>query len=64
MLPCAEGFNKKFVELRWVYEDREIWWCCPALPVKKRSTNDYRQTVDYRPTNPLTEPIAGVMFSI
>ncbi|POM73380.1 Hypothetical protein PHPALM_9779, partial [Phytophthora palmivora] len=57
-------FNKKLVELGWVYENRESRWCCPALPVKKPSTNDYRQTVDYRPANALTEPIAGVMPSI
>ncbi|POM59099.1 Hypothetical protein PHPALM_36171 [Phytophthora palmivora] len=53
-----EAFNKKLVELGWRR------WCCPALPVKKPSTNDYRQTVDYRPANALTEPIAGVMPSI
>ncbi|POM77451.1 Hypothetical protein PHPALM_5161 [Phytophthora palmivora] len=55
-----EAFNKKLVELGWVYENRESLWCCPALPVKKPSTNDYRRTMDYRPANALTEPIAGL----
>ncbi|POM65523.1 Hypothetical protein PHPALM_18745 [Phytophthora palmivora] len=59
-----EAFNKKLVEMGWVYETRESRWCCPALPVKRPSTSDYHQTVDYRPANALTEPIAGVMPSI
>ncbi|GMF19656.1 unnamed protein product [Phytophthora fragariaefolia] len=59
-----DAFNKKLVELGWVFENRESPWCCPALPVKNPSSNEYRQTVDYRPTNALTEPIAGVMPSI
>ncbi|GMF33425.1 unnamed protein product [Phytophthora fragariaefolia] len=59
-----DAFNKKLVELGWVFENRESRWCCPALPVKKPSSNEYRQTIDYRPTNALTEPIAGVMPNI
>ncbi|KAG2933359.1 hypothetical protein PC115_g5513 [Phytophthora cactorum] len=30
-----DAFNKKLVELGWVYENRESRWCCPALPAKK-----------------------------
>ncbi|GMF81202.1 unnamed protein product [Phytophthora fragariaefolia] len=59
-----DAFNKKLVELGWVFENRESRWCCPELPVKKPSCNEYRQAVDYRPTNALTEPIAGVMPNI
>ncbi|KAG4038340.1 hypothetical protein PC123_g26096 [Phytophthora cactorum] len=59
-----DAFNKKLVELGWVYENRESRWCCPAHPAKNPSSNEYRQAVDYRPTNVLTEPIAGVMPSI
>ncbi|KAG3118146.1 hypothetical protein PI125_g3140 [Phytophthora idaei] len=59
-----DAFNKNLVELGWVYENRESRWCCLALPVKKPSSNEYRQAVGYRPKNVLTEPIAGVMPSI
>ncbi|KAG2774147.1 hypothetical protein PC116_g22597 [Phytophthora cactorum] len=59
-----DAFNKKLVELGWAYENRKRRWCCPALPVKKPSTNEYRQSVDYRPTNVHTETIAGVMPNI
>lgn len=57
-------FNKKLVSLGWVYENRESRWCCPALPVTKPNTSEFRQTVDCRPTNSVTEPIAGVMPSL
>ncbi|KAK1930096.1 Transposon Tf2-9 polyprotein [Phytophthora citrophthora] len=59
-----EAFNKRLVELGWVFENRESRWCCPALPVRKPSTNEFRQTTDYRPINGMTEPIAGVMPSL
>ncbi|POM77826.1 Hypothetical protein PHPALM_4727 [Phytophthora palmivora] len=59
-----EKFNRKLVDLGCVYENRQSRWRCPALPVKKPNTDDYRQTVDYRPINAITEPIAGVMPSI
>ncbi|GMF46555.1 unnamed protein product [Phytophthora fragariaefolia] len=56
-------FNQKLVSLGWVYENRASRWCCPALPVIKPGTDEFRQTNDYRPLNTVTEPIAGVMPS-
>ncbi|OWY93070.1 hypothetical protein PHMEG_00037667, partial [Phytophthora megakarya] len=53
-------FKEKLVELGGFTRTVKV----AALPVKKPSTDDVRQTVDYRPTNALTEPIAGVMPSI
>uniref|UniRef100_H3H4R4 Reverse transcriptase/retrotransposon-derived protein RNase H-like domain-containing protein n=1 Tax=Phytophthora ramorum TaxID=164328 RepID=H3H4R4_PHYRM len=34
-------------------------WACPALPVAKRGTDEFRITIDYRPVNRLTVPLAG-----
>ncbi|POM69604.1 Hypothetical protein PHPALM_14096 [Phytophthora palmivora] len=34
-------------------------WACPALPVKKPHSDEFRCTVDYRPTNKCTVPLAG-----
>ncbi|OWY94489.1 hypothetical protein PHMEG_00035758, partial [Phytophthora megakarya] len=34
-------------------------WACPALPVKKPYSDEYRCTIDYRPTNKCTVPVAG-----
>lgn len=34
-------------------------WACAALPVRKPHSDEYRITVDYRPVNRLTVPIAG-----
>ncbi|OWZ15878.1 hypothetical protein PHMEG_00010406 [Phytophthora megakarya] len=55
-------FNARLVELGWVYENPTSRWACPALPVRKPgSSNDHRQTTDYRPVNSLTETMAAVM---
>ncbi|POM60527.1 hypothetical protein PHPALM_30607 [Phytophthora palmivora] len=59
-----ENFNRKQVDVGCVYENRQSRWRCPALPVKKPNTDDYCQIVDYRPTNAMREPIAGVIPSI
>ncbi|OWZ12192.1 LOW QUALITY PROTEIN: hypothetical protein PHMEG_00014683 [Phytophthora megakarya] len=59
-----EKFNKRLVDLGWVYENRERRWCCPALPVRKPNTDEFRQITEYRPLNAATEPIAGVMPSL
>ncbi|POM72870.1 Hypothetical protein PHPALM_10354 [Phytophthora palmivora] len=34
-------------------------WSCPALPVAKQGTSEFRITIDYRPVNKLTVPLAG-----
>ncbi|KAG3066531.1 hypothetical protein PI125_g23853 [Phytophthora idaei] len=34
-------------------------WACPALPVKKPHNDEYRCTIDYRPINKCTMPLAG-----
>ncbi|KAE9332990.1 hypothetical protein PR003_g14240 [Phytophthora rubi] len=54
-------FNDKLVKLGWVYRNQANRWACPALPVRKPGTEDFRQTSDYNPLNAVTEPIAGVM---
>ncbi|KAJ8571900.1 hypothetical protein ON010_g4930 [Phytophthora cinnamomi] len=57
-----EDFNDTLVSLGWVYENPEARWACPSLPVKKAgSTNEYRQTTDYKPMNVQVEPIVGTM---
>lgn len=56
-----ESFNDKLVSLGWVYENPSSRWACAALPVRKSGGSDFRQTVDYKPFNSQTEPIAGIM---
>ncbi|KAE9360839.1 hypothetical protein PF008_g1646 [Phytophthora fragariae] len=34
-------------------------WACPALPVKKPHSDDFRCTMDYRPANKWTVALAG-----
>ncbi|OWZ07580.1 hypothetical protein PHMEG_00020007 [Phytophthora megakarya] len=56
-------FIARLVELGWVYENLTSRWACPALPVKNPGTNEeFRQTIDYRPTNGLTETMRAVML--
>ncbi|KAF1313307.1 hypothetical protein FI667_g17508, partial [Globisporangium splendens] len=42
-----------------VYRNNHSRWACAALPVRK-SDGGFRITVDYRPVNRMTVPIAGV----
>ncbi|GMF26333.1 unnamed protein product [Phytophthora lilii] len=43
-------------------EGAEPRWACPALPVRKPGkANAWRQTIDFRPVNALTVPLAGGM---
>ncbi|POM66849.1 Hypothetical protein PHPALM_17230 [Phytophthora palmivora] len=56
-----ESFNDKLVSLGWVYENPSSRWACAALPVRKSGGSDFRQTVDYKPFNCQTEPMAGIM---
>ncbi|KAE9000093.1 hypothetical protein PR002_g18276 [Phytophthora rubi] len=56
-----ETFNEMLVKLGWVYENPTSRWACVALPVRKRGGGEFRQTVDYKPFNAQTEPIAGLM---
>ncbi|GAB9477018.1 hypothetical protein Gpo141_00014077 [Globisporangium polare] len=56
-----EDFNRELVALGWVYENSRSWWACPAMPVRKPHSNEFRQTSEYRPVNELTEAIVGVM---
>ncbi|KAE8978399.1 hypothetical protein PR001_g24855 [Phytophthora rubi] len=39
-------------------------WACPALPVAKRGTDECRITIDYRPVNRLTVPLAGASLNL
>ncbi|GMF42247.1 unnamed protein product [Phytophthora fragariaefolia] len=34
-------------------------WSCPALPVAKRGSGEFRITIDYRPVDRMTVPLAG-----
>ncbi|OWY96366.1 hypothetical protein PHMEG_00033381 [Phytophthora megakarya] len=54
-------FNRKLIELGWVYRNHSSRWACPALPVRKPGSNEFRQTCDYKPVNAMTEPLAGTM---
>ncbi|GMF34898.1 unnamed protein product [Phytophthora fragariaefolia] len=36
-------------------------WACAALSVRKRGGDNFRQTVDYKPFNSRTGPMAGIM---
>eukprot|EP00644_Phytophthora_capsici_P013151 jgi/Phyca11/101498/e_gw1.5.1351.1 len=56
-----EDFNAKLERLGWIYENPNSRWACPALPVRKGGSNEYRQTADYKPLNHQVEGIAGVM---
>ncbi|POM74373.1 Putative retroelement [Phytophthora palmivora] len=56
-----ESFNDKLVSLGWVYENPSRRRACAALLVRKSGGSDFRQTVDYKPSNSQTEPIAGIM---
>ncbi|OWZ14581.1 hypothetical protein PHMEG_00011920 [Phytophthora megakarya] len=42
-----------------VERNNQSRWSCPVLPVAKQGTNEFRITIDYRPLNKLTVPIAG-----
>lgn len=40
-------------------------WACAVVPVRKPGTRDkFRLTIDYRPVNRITIPIAGTMPSV
>ncbi|GMF23367.1 unnamed protein product [Phytophthora lilii] len=46
----------------WAYKNPDSRWACPALPVRKPGkANAWRQTIDFRPVNALTVPLAGGM---
>ncbi|GMF17984.1 unnamed protein product [Phytophthora fragariaefolia] len=55
-------FNEKLIQLGWAYKNPESRWACPALPVRKPGKeNEWRQTIDFRPVNALTQPLDGGM---
>eukprot|EP00644_Phytophthora_capsici_P015135 jgi/Phyca11/128315/e_gw1.75.173.1 len=56
-----QDFNEELVRLGWVFENPNSRWACPAVPVKKPGSAEYRQTNAYRPVNAMTEPLAGLM---
>ncbi|KAE9358743.1 hypothetical protein PF008_g2540 [Phytophthora fragariae] len=42
-----------------VVRNNQSPWSCPALPVAKRGSGEFRITIDYRPVNRMTVPLAG-----
>ncbi|GLD95516.1 hypothetical protein PINS_up004193 [Pythium insidiosum] len=42
-----------------IYRNNASRWACAAHPVKKQGSDGYRITVDYRPVNQCTVPLAG-----
>lgn len=55
-------FNGKLEKFGWIFENNNSRWSSPAYPVLKSGKSlKYRQTIDYRPVNQLTEPLAGIM---
>ncbi|KAG3095516.1 hypothetical protein PI124_g16068 [Phytophthora idaei] len=59
--PLQREFNKTLVQLGWVYKNPRSRWACAALPIRKPKSTEFRQSVDYKPVNAMTQPIAGVM---
>lgn len=51
----AAGLVERNHQSRWTY---------PALPVAKHGTGEFRITIDYRPVNRMTVPIAGAAASL
>ena len=54
-------FNTELEELGWVQRNNKSRWACPAFPVRKPNSCEFRQTVDYKPINAITEAIVGPM---
>lgn len=50
---------RELEDARLVYRNKQSRWLCPALPVAKPGTGTYRITIDYRPVNKMTVPLAG-----
>ncbi|KAE8901511.1 hypothetical protein PF010_g12839 [Phytophthora fragariae] len=51
-------YVQQLVDAGLVLRNNDSRWACAALPVKK-SSGEYRMTVDYRPVNQLTVPLAA-----
>ncbi|KAJ8516775.1 hypothetical protein ON010_g18407 [Phytophthora cinnamomi] len=56
-----ESFNDMLVQFGCVYENATSRWDCAAVPLCKRGGGEFRQTVDYKPLNPQTEPMSGLI---
>ncbi|OWZ19372.1 hypothetical protein PHMEG_0006387 [Phytophthora megakarya] len=55
-------FNENLTKLGWAYKNPDSRWACPAVPVRKpEKENEWRQTIDFRPVNALTQALAGGM---
>uniref|UniRef100_H3H7U3 Reverse transcriptase n=1 Tax=Phytophthora ramorum TaxID=164328 RepID=H3H7U3_PHYRM len=57
-------YVKSLVAEGLVTKNNAARWACAVVPVRKPGSRDkFRLTIDYRPVNRLTTPIAGVMPS-
>eukprot|EP00644_Phytophthora_capsici_P012504 jgi/Phyca11/122030/e_gw1.46.463.1 len=52
-------YVRELEEAGLVVRNNQSRWSCPALPVAKGSSGEYRITIDYRPVNRKTIPLAG-----
>ncbi|POM70608.1 Gag/polymerase/env Polyprotein, partial [Phytophthora palmivora] len=57
-------YVKSLVDSGLVEQNNASRWACAVVPVRKPGTQDkFRLTIDYRPVNKVTVPIAGTMPS-
>ncbi|KAG3046898.1 hypothetical protein PC121_g20390 [Phytophthora cactorum] len=55
-------YVKSLVDNGLVEQNNASRWACAVVPVRKPGTSDkFRLTIDYRPINSMTVPIAGTM---
>ncbi|OWZ14282.1 LOW QUALITY PROTEIN: hypothetical protein PHMEG_00012264 [Phytophthora megakarya] len=52
-------YVRELEEADLIQRNTQRRWACRALPVAKRGTDEFRITIDYRPVNRLTVPLAG-----
>ncbi|KAG2773180.1 hypothetical protein PC129_g17227 [Phytophthora cactorum] len=58
-------YVKSLVDNGLVEQNNASRWACAVVPVRKPGTKDkFRLTIDYRPVNRVTVPIAGTMPSV
>ncbi|GMF51975.1 unnamed protein product [Phytophthora fragariaefolia] len=52
-------YAKRFEQLGLIRQNNQSHWACAAVPVAKpKSPGEFRMTIDYRPVNAMTVPIA------
>ncbi|OWZ07339.1 hypothetical protein PHMEG_00020277, partial [Phytophthora megakarya] len=58
-------YTKRLELMGFIRQNNQSHWACAAVPVAKpKSQDEFRMTIDYRPVNALTVPIAGAVQDI